>query len=403
MQTQQEQNKQLWEKFLANKATPAELERLFESIEATHDTSENWMFIQEGFALENGDTPGFTAMDEEQKRHLIRQWQAAQAQRPVAGKVRRLNTGSIWRWAAAAVVLVCAGIVYRWQQHPPKAGTAAAAREITPGRNGAILTLADGSQVILDSAGKAGIVARQNGAQVVLENGVLAYQAAGNATAETAYNTIQTPRGRQFTLTLPDGTSVWLNSASSIRYPTVFNGTQRRVEVTGEAYFEVAKNVRQPFVAAVPGKEEVEVLGTAFNINAYSNEADVRTTLVTGVVRVSNTPAQVKQRGVLLHPAQQAVINSTAAIKVVDKVDTDKVTAWKNGFFNFEGMSLQQAMQQLERWYDIEVVYENGIPAIPFEGEISRNVSLEGLLKMLAGADLTFRVEKGRKLIIINK
>jgi ferric-dicitrate binding protein FerR (iron transport regulator) len=241
----------------------------------------------------------------------------------------------------------------------------------------------------------------------VLDNGQLAYQPTGNASAEMLFNTMSTPRGRQFRLMLPDGTRVWLNSASSLRYPTVFAGKERQVEVTGEAYFEVAENAQMPFRVKVVGRAAIEVLGTQFNVNAYGNIQMLRTTLLEGSVRVQDISEEAG-KGVVLKPGQQAVISTAHAantagrqnIMVADHVDTDKVLAWKKGLFNFDGMSLQEAMQQLERWYDIEVVYENGIPEIPFGGEISRNVSLEGLLKMLAGADLSFRIEKDRKLII---
>ncbi len=155
---------------------------------------------------------------------------------------------------------------------------------------------------------------------------------------------MSTPRGRQFEITLPDGTHVWLNAASSIRYPTVFAGNERNVELDGEAYFEVVKNAKQPFVVNARNKAIIEVLGTSFNISAYENEKSLNTTLLDGSVKVNGT---------ILKPGQQARV--TEEVRVIDQTDIDKVMAWQRGFFNSEGATLEEVMQQLERWYDIDV------------------------------------------------
>jgi ferric-dicitrate binding protein FerR (iron transport regulator) len=247
-------------------------------------------------------------------------------------------------------------------------------------------------------------VARQTGANLLLHDGRLTYDPIREKTTETVYNTMTTPRGRQFQLTLPDGTMVWLNAASSIRYPTVFTGTERQVEITGEAYFEVTKNIKMPFRVRVDDRADIEVLGTHFNVNAYENEKTLNTTLLEGSIRVLTVSGEQTSRkmtdGVILKPGQQAQLRTE--LHVFNNTDIDKVMAWKNGAFNFEDLPLEEAMRQLERWYDIKVKYENGVPDIRFGGKIGRDVSLADLLQILAGTKLKFRIEKGRELIIMN-
>jgi ferric-dicitrate binding protein FerR (iron transport regulator) len=288
-----------------------------------------------------------------------------------------------WGWVAACgLVLLAAGIYFQGrdqERHIPVSSKT----DVAPGGNKAILTLADGSVVTLDSAGHRTIMQglRQTG-------GRLQYDARGNDNAGISYNTLATPRGGQFQVELPDGTVVWLNAASSLRYPTAFTGKERRVEVTGEAYFEVAKNAELPFRVNVDDRAEIEVLGTRFNVNAYKNEKHLKATLLQGSVRVNR---------VVLKPGQQALLAEN--IQVVNDPDLDKVMAWKNGVFNFEDASLEEVMRQLERWYDIQVVYENGIPNIRFGGKMSRNKTLGQLLRNLQDVGVHFRIE-GEKLIV---
>lgn len=315
--------------------------------------------------------------------------------------VRRVHFLPRWSWAAAAVLLLLAAGTYYWtasKKNTPPPVIAATTSDIGPGKEGATLTLADGAKIGLDSLGN-GVIAKQNGAQVVLANGQVAYDPTGNSGEEVVFNTMSTPRGRQFRLTLPDGTQVWLNAASSVRYPTVFSGRERIVEVTGEAYFEVVKNPAMPFRVRVNNKAEIEVLGTHFNVNAYENEQAIATTLLEGAVRVAAASRHLPE--VVLHPGQQAQLSNAGetGIKVVKNANTEKAIAWKNGLFYFDGATLAEIMRQMERWYDIEVVYEKGIPDIEFEGEMTKDVSLNGLLTMLKRTDVHFRLE-GRKLIV---
>jgi ferric-dicitrate binding protein FerR (iron transport regulator) len=253
-----------------------------------------------------------------------------------------------------------------------------------------VLTLSDGSQIVLDSLGN-GMVANQKGTKIMLKNGLLAYKA-GAVQDEIIYNTLSTPKGRQFNISLPDGTNVWLNSGSSIRYPISFPGGERKVVVTGEAYFEVAADKSKPFFVEINGKNLVEVLGTRFNVNAYEDESLTKTTLLEGAVRVG---------AVLLHPGQQGQVKtgSHTAVQTVS-VDVDKVMAWRRGFFNFEDAHVDEVMRQLARWYDLEVVYEGNVPPIVFGGELSRNISLSGILKALEDSKVHFRVE-GRRITVL--
>lgn len=297
-----------------------------------------------------------------------------------------------WSWAAAAIALALLSTgAYLWtvnKKSPP-----IQIAEIQPGKEGAILTLADGTRVSLDTV-RNGVISLQGGATVKAVNGTLLYDGTGN---QVVYNTMTIPKGRQFQVTLPDGTQVWLNSASSIRYPTVFSGEERRVEVRGEAYFEVTKNAKMPFRVNVSNKAEVEVLGTHFNVNAYENEGSINTTLLEGSVRVA---AAQLNKNVVLKPGQQAQLkNGKDEMKVVN-ADIDKVIAWKNGLFNFEDAHLEEVMRQLERWYDINVVYEKGVPDIAFGGEITKGVSLNGVLVLLERAGVHFRLE-GRTVVIL--
>lgn len=301
--------------------------------------------------------------------------------------------GLQWVKYAAAILLLSAGAwFYQWKQQDREIGTknpvTSQQNDPAPGTNGAILTLADGTQVVLDSLGNR-VIANEQGTQVRLEDGQLMYDPSKVNSGEITFNTMTTPKGKQFQLTLSDGTQVWLNAASSLRYPTLFSGKERQVYVDGEAYFEVAKNAKVPFRVTVTNKLNIEVLGTHFNVQAYTNENSIQTTLLEGSVKVN---------GSVLKPGQQAQVDEK--LHIVDNVNTEKVMAWKNGFFNFEGMGVEELMRQISRWYNVEVIYENGIPDKRFVGEVSRNMRLSSLLKILEEVGVRFRVE-GRNLIVM--
>lgn len=317
---------------------------------------------------------------------------------PSFHKVRRLRG---WHWVAAAAVAALLSVA-AWQllnrpsstPAPDTVASLPSGQDVAPGGNRAILTLADGTQIPLDSAG-AGQLARQGNTTIIkLDSGRLAYHAATGATATVLYNTISTPRGGQFHITLPDGTQVWLNASSSLRYPTAFTGQERRVDLSGEAYFEVAKNAGRPF--RIGSEEmEVEVLGTHFNIMAYDDEDILRTTLLEGAVKVTRNGSSR-----LLQPGQQARVHrSDGSLDVLPDANTEEAVAWKNGFIQFEGQDIKAAMRMLSRWYNVEVDYRGAVPA-HFRGIIPRNVPLSQVLKMMElTGEAHFSIE-GNRIIV---
>lgn len=325
-----------------------------------------------------------------------------------AGRQRgpRNSVVMLKRLAAAAVLLffITTGyLLYQRSISKQLTPTAALHSDVAPGKNGAILVLADGSAVVLDSL-QNGVVAKQNGVKVILQGGGIGYAAnSGNTAApgKVEYNVLHTPKGRQFRVVLPDGTNVWLNAASSIRYPTQFTGADREVEISGEVYFDVAKDVHHPFRVKLPQHNgaaagTVEALGTEFNVNAYTDEAAFHVTLLEGSVLVAPTSGEQKE---ILKPSQQATIPISQPITVTT-VNTDQVIAWKKGLFDFEDVPLTALVKQLSRWYDIDVQIEKGVPDIEFGGKMSRNLMLSDIVKALNDSGVHCRLENGKKLVI---
>jgi ferric-dicitrate binding protein FerR (iron transport regulator) len=266
--------------------------------------------------------------------------------------------------------------------------------DVAPGGNKATLTLGDGATIILDSA-HSGTIAHQGGTTVSKsDSGKLDYSALTQV-RDIVYNMLTTPRGGQYKLRLPDGTDVWLNAASSIKYPTAFTGKERKVEVTGEAYFEVARNMAMPFIVQT-GEQELKVLGTHFDVNAYTDEGAIRTTLLEGSVILSHADGRV-----VVKPGEQARLTRGAGFKITP-ADTEAAVAWKNGFFSFRHANIETVMRQLSRWYDIDVKYEGRISAgLSFSGEIGRSLGLSDVLDGLQLAKIHYRIEGGKKLIIL--
>jgi transmembrane sensor len=301
------------------------------------------------------------------------------------------------RWAAAAAILILlAGVsiyIFRPKTTQP---IAAAPNDIAPGGNKAILTLANGQQIFLDSA-RAGMLVQQGNARIVkTAGGQLAYTIIHGQPVQAVYNTLTTPRGGQYKIQLPDGTGVWLNSASSIRYPTAFTGAERKVQITGEAYFEVAKDKAKPFHVEVAAMD-IAVLGTNFNINAYADEGSIRATLLAGKIAVALTSG--RQRPVILSPGQQAQVDQRRSINVINNPDIEQVMAWRNGLFKFDQADLQTVLRQLSRWYDITVKYEGAIPVGHFNGELPRNLTLAQVVSILSEMEVKFTIE-GKTLIV---
>lgn len=321
---------------------------------------------------------------------------------------------SVWkRWAAAAAVffLVIAGGYLIWvEKENTTTGPDSlqlAENDISPGTSGAILTLDNGQKIVLDHLGQ-DTIAIQGNTSVISRNGEIVYDGKNGSGNDLKYNTLSTPRGRQFQLVLADGTKVWLNAMSSIRYPAFFTSDERRVEISGEVYFEVAHLTRKmnngekrvPFIVQVNALSgdggEIEVLGTHFNINAYNDESVVKTTLIEGRVKVKKGKDEA-----VLQPGYQSQVVKDGRIKVTKDVNTDMEIAWKNGFFTFDSSGVTTVMNQIARWYDIDVEYQDGeIPDERFGGDIQRNARLSSVLKVLEKSGVKFRVE-GRKVIVM--
>jgi transmembrane sensor len=321
-----------------------------------------------------------------------------------------------WRFrymmaAAAVLLLVITGYLWISSHHPKKDESKPVIvkkqNDLPPGKYRARLTLADGSTIVLDSVNTDSLT-RQGMATVANKNGKLVYNAAGTngKHAAPAINTLTTAKAETYQLLLSDGSKVWLNSQSSIRYPVAFSDDVRKVEITGEAYFEVApsiavlpngKRTKRPFIVSANGME-VEVLGTHFNINSYSDEAAIKTTLLEGKVRIH---AAATNAQAVLNPGEQAIIRHGQDDKIsVDKeIDVDAEVAWRFGFFNFNNVDLKTMMRQLERWYDVEVEYQGEVPEIKFLGKLPRELSLAQLLTVLQRQNAHFKLV-GKRIIV---
>lgn len=272
-------------------------------------------------------------------------------------------------------------------------------KDIAPGGNKAVLTLADNSVIVLDNIKNGALTQQGNVTISKLADGQLAYLSSNEKSSEVLYNLITTPRGGQYQLILADGSKVWLNAASSIRFPTRFSGSERKVEITGEAYFEVTKNAAIPFKVYIKtsGGEDgiVEVLGTHFNINSYEDEVDIKTTLLEGSVKVSTG-----KNSRILTPGQQADLKNNGMLYLIEDANINEVMAWKNGKFQFdEATDITTIMKQIARWYDIEIEYKEKITS-HIGGSISRDVHISKVLEMLEmTGTLKFQIN-GKKVIV---
>lgn len=339
------------------------------------------------------ETSGETGLEQETEILLQQVMYARIMQRIQAPRKRSYR----WAYAAAAAVLALVAVggvvLFPRKQAPAVAVTEKSVyhNDIKPGGNKATLTLGNGSTVVLDDMAADTLATQGNSKITRTGNGQLAYQQAG-APQQVVYNTLTTPAGGQFRLTLPDGSRVWLNAASSITFPTAFTGKDRMVELKGEAYLEISQNPQQPFKVKVRDME-VSVLGTHFNINAYPDETGVRTTLLEGSVRVNNDG-----QSYMLRPGQQAQLQPNGQFSL-HNVDTEDITAWKDGQFTFNDADIHTVMRQVARWYGAEVVYQGAVTH-HFMGTIPRDVPVSRVLKML---ELTGRVSfvvEGNKIIV---
>lgn len=312
------------------------------------------------------------------------------------------NVRRLWRSVAVAasiVLCVTAGIVFlKTKPNIVRTVNTGETAAIVPGGNNAVLTLADGSRISLNEAAN-GQLANQSGIVITkTKDGQLVYSIAesiGNQGRSNAFNTISTPRGGQYQINLPDGTRVWLNAASSLKYPAAFNAAERKVELHGEAYFEVSPDQKRPFKVA-SGPQVLEVLGTHFNISAYAEDEKLKTTLLEGKVRLR---LQQRDAMTILRPGEQAVLEKQS-FKVAE-VSTEDAIAWKNNAFVFNNEELGSIMDKISRWYDVEVVCPPEMEKMIFTGSVSRDKSITQALRIMElTGTVHFKIE-GRRISIM--
>ncbi len=310
-----------------------------------------------------------------------------------------------YKYAAAAMlfIAVTSGVIFTSKKrNEPKISVVQHSEkfDVLPGKDQATLTLSDGSKILLDDAKNENILEEEGLIISKTKDGQLIYKTNDVSTSDkaVAYHTIATAKGNQYQVLLPDGSRVWLNASSSLKYPASFAGTQREVILSGEAYFEVAKNEFKPFTVRTKN-QLVQVLGTSFNVNSYPDDSAIKTTLVEGKVKVASNQAMA-----VLRPLQQSVVNSNglAKIKIISNIAIDEELAWKNGLFSFNNAELKDILRQLERWYDIRIDYQS-VPNKRYNGMVSRKSMLSEVLNMLElTGSISFKIEEGRSLKVIS-
>jgi transmembrane sensor len=387
----------LLEKFAVNRCTREELLELMQAIDRGVDNEALHEPLQNAWNELSG-------MDEAPSLDKEKIFSSIVAPAPVYAMA---GGTPVWRKmaAAAAILLFMGGGMY-WYGRRDKGMTETvqkmsdpvlAKKDIAPGSNKAVLTLSDGTDIVLDNAHE-GRLSRQGNTEVTKTgNGQLAYlrdEAAGSEHTAMTFNKVTTPRGGQYLVVLPDGSKVWLNAASSLKFPTAFTGNDRTVELSGEAYFEIEKDKRKPFYVQT-NSMKVAVLGTSFNIMAYEEEHMVRTTLLEGAVQVAGTSGA----DLRLSPGQQAQCGADGRLKLVRDANTDEAMAWKNDLFYFRGTDIQTIMRQLGRWYDIDVTY-NGSIGGRFYAKIPRNTNLSTVLRALSLTNKLNFTQEGKKVTV---
>ena len=396
----------LVEKFANNTCTRKEFDQLLQSVEQDQDNEGLKEELRKRWEKTGNENNSSTINWEEKFTAMLREVKEGAPVIPLYTHQRKIR---LMKWAAVACVLLLLSVggyfsFYSKNNHPVevvKTGNSAVKRnnDIVPGGNKAILTLADGSSIALDSF-KNGTLARQGNIQIIKgENGELLYLVDQQNSTLAGYNTVSTPRGGKYEIVLSDGSKVWLNAASSLTFPASFKGKARDVTLTGEGYFEISKNKSMPFNVTV-NDMRVEVLGTHFNVNAYNDENSISTTLLEGSVKVmkavsgnSGSPA------ILLKPGEQANLTEEGNLKINSHPNIEEIVAWKDNNFEFNNAAIPVIMRQVARWYDVEVDYKGAIPERRFTGKISRNVNLNQLIDMLQYTGVNIKVEN-KKIII---
>lgn len=388
----------LFKQYFDKTATNAEREELMLLISREKSEQKLLQMMQEQYLNHVPETDPFS---EGQKEKMYRQ--ISLSINPIQEKSlwkRLIPAARIWRYAAAASLLICLGIFTYKLVNLKSPYTQLAENDFNPGGDKAILTLSNGSTIDLSGA-QNGMLSNQGGVKVnKTHSGEIVYDISGaeatDTNGQTSYNTISTPRGGQYQVVLSDGSKVWLNSFSSLKFPAHFSGNKRQVEITGEAYFEVSKNKSMPFHVK-SGGQIVEVLGTHFNVNSYSDEPDTKTTLLEGAVRIRQLNNGFSA---LLKPGQQAVNTHSGPIRV-QSADIGQVVAWKSGLFQITNADIETIMRQAARWYDVDIEYQGQIPRRKFSGKIKRDVKASEFLEMLTFFNVRFSIE-GRKIIVKN-
>lgn len=307
----------------------------------------------------------------------------------------------LWKkLSVAATILLCLGLAFYFYPavRPVQLAQATKTSPIAPGGNKAFLTLSNGQKISLTDATN-GKIAEQSGIQITkTATGMLVYQLTDqpNPSGKTSYNNIETPKGGQYQLILPDGSKVWLNAASTLTFPTSFASLKtRKVELIGEAYFEIAKNKTSPFIVK-SAKQEVKVLGTHFNINSYPDEQTTTTTLLEGSVNIVSTN---KAENMILKPGQQSTLNNNKIN--VTEINTEEAIAWKNGLFIFNDENIKSIMKKIARWYNVEITFKGNLDHVSFVGNYDRNKDLESLLENIELTEkVHFKIE-GRRIEVI--
>lgn len=371
------------------KATKMELSELFKCLARGGKEAPIKKHIEELVSSYNCDEILPTVDWNDLYQNIIEEKNRRNSQQAVLSKIT-------WpRWAAAAAVFITLGTGYYFSTHVHKEQKILLSTEQPklndiepPNTINAILTLSNGQKIILDSSGNGRLAAQGSVKIVKLANGQIVYSGTNK---ETQYNTLSNPRGSKvINLVLADGSKVWLNSASSLRYPIAFRGYERKVEITGEAYLEVAHNPAMPFIVS-NGNTSIKVLGTHFNVNAYDDESSLNVTLLEGSVNVATIGNHSSS---IIQPGEQAQVNKDGSIEVINSVDMTEVMAWKNGVFSFKDVDIESIMREVSRWYNVEVVFEKQVKD-KFYAEVSRNTSVSTLLKMLeATKAVHFKIEE---------
>lgn len=383
--------------------------RLLQKYRQGMATEEEKKFIETYYNLFETE-PGLENLLNQEKRERLKEiikegvWERVIKDESVNVKVRNLFP-RIAKIAAACVLIIAGGVFMYLKTHHKKAGPDMLAKvqqpdEIRPGGNKAVLTLSNGKKIVLDNAAK-GSLARQGAVDIrKQDSGELVYQHTSSGAAEAKedlYNIISTPLGGEYRIVLADGTKIWLNAGSSLRYPIAFNGRERRVTLNGEAYFEVARQKDQPFTVEA-GKEKIQVLGTSFNVKAYEEEKNIKTTLAEGAVKITTA-----QESRLLRPGEQASLDQTNARLQVSQADMEEVLAWKNGLFLFDHSNIKTIMQEVARWYDVVIQYKtHNLENENYSGIVSRYSNVSELLKRLEmTGTVHFKIE-GRIITVMN-